>query len=97
MEYKNGAEVLPSTLLEQLQEYVRGELVYIPIPDEDHVGWGCKNGTRKMIDGRNREIFKKHQKGLSVEILASQYNLSHESIRKIIYKSRKMKSRLSAR
>ncbi len=97
MEYKNGAKVLPLSLLEQLQEYVQGELVYIPVPDEDHLGWGCKNGTRKMIDRRNREIYLKYQRGLSVEGLASQYNLSSESIRKIIYKFRKRKSRLSAR
>ena len=89
MEYKNGANVLPINLLEQLQKYVQGEIIYIPVPDEDHLGWGCKNGTRQMIEERNREIYSKYISGLSVDRLASRFNLSHESIRKIIYKVKK--------
>ena len=90
MEYKNGAHVLPATLLEQLQKYVQGEIIYIPVPDENHLGWGCKNGTRQMIEERNRDIYIKYVSGLTVDGLASLFNLSHESIRKIIYKVKKL-------
>ncbi len=89
MEYKNGAQVLPNTLLAQLQKYVQGEIIYIPVPDDNHLGWGCKNGTRQMIEERNRDIYTKYLNGLSVDGLASLFNLSHESIRKIIYKVKK--------
>lgn len=89
LEYKNGAQVLPDTLLLQLQKYVQGEIIYIPVPDENHLGWGCKNGTRQMIEERNRDIYRKYLNGLSVDGLASLFNLSHESIRKIIYKVKK--------
>ena len=89
MEYKNGARILPAGLLGQLQKYVQGEIIYIPVPDDNHLGWGCKNGTRQMIEDRNRDIYKKYCNGLSVDGLASLFNLSHESIRKIIYKVKK--------
>ena len=89
MEYKNGAQVLPNTLLAQLQKYVQGEIIYIPVPDDNHLGWGCKNGTRQMIEERNRDIYVKYTGGLSVDNLAALFNLSHESIRKIIYKVKK--------
>ena len=89
MEYKNGSEVLPQNLLQQLQKYVQGEIIYIPIPDEHHLGWGCKNGTRQMIEERNWEIYCKYLDGHTVEDLTSLFNLSYESIRKIIYKVKK--------
>jgi len=89
LEYKNGAQILPNTLLAQLQKYVQGEIIYIPVPDENHLGWGCKNGTRQMIEERNKDIYKKHKNGMSVDRLASLFNLSYESIRKIIYKVKK--------
>ena len=89
MEYKNGAEVLPDTLLEQLQKYVQGEIIYIPIPDDKHMGWGCRNGTRQMIEERNRDIYCRYLNGRSIDDLSGLFNLSQESIRKIIYKVRK--------
>ncbi|MFO7612804.1 MAG: CD3324 family protein [Clostridia bacterium] len=88
MEYKNGAQVLPAGLLEQLQEYVRGEIIYVPIPDDSHLGWGCRNGTKQMIKKRNGEIYSKYKQGATIDGLASLFNLSHESIRKIIYRER---------
>ena len=89
MEYKNGSEVLPQNLLQQLQKYVQGEIIYIPIPDKDHLGWGCKNGTRQMIAELNRDIYCKYLDGQGVEDVATLFNLSYESIRKIIYKVKK--------
>lgn len=31
MKYKNATKVLPNELIEQIQQYVQGEYVYIPI------------------------------------------------------------------
>lgn len=90
MEYINGAKVLPPPLLEKLQQYVQGELIYIPVPDKNHMGWGCRNGTRQMLEKRNRDIYSRYKKGIAIDGLASLFNLSHESIRKIIYKEKKI-------
>lgn len=89
MEYKNGAQILPDALLTQIQRYVQGEIIYVPVPCKNHLGWGCRNGTRQMIEERNQEIYEKYKNGMSVEKLTSLFNLSYESIRKIIYKIKK--------
>ena len=33
MKYKNAAKILPPEMIEQLQQYVQGEYLYIPIKD----------------------------------------------------------------
>ena len=39
MGYKNGKDVLPCELLQELQKYVQGELIYIPKEDNVRAGW----------------------------------------------------------
>jgi len=51
--YKNGKDVLPPDLLNELQKYVEGKLVYIPIKGKKRAGWGENNGTRIVIEMRN--------------------------------------------
>lgn len=82
--YKNAQEVLPLALLKKLQEYVQGELIYIPIKEEEKAGWGELNGTREIFDKRNKKIRKKYQTCKSIEQLVTEFNLSEESIRKIV-------------
>ncbi|MBN2980951.1 MULTISPECIES: CD3324 family protein [Cohnella] len=88
MLYKNGKDVLPPSLLEELQKYVNGELIYIPKPQERRARWGEVSGTRQMLAERNREIRRLHEDGWSVEALEGKYHLSGESIRKILVKTR---------
>lgn len=83
--YKNGREVLPARLLEELQEYIAGELIYIPKKEETRKGWGEANGTRQAICRRNDEIRRRHQAGETVQALAAIYHLSEDSIRKIVF------------
>lgn len=90
MNYKNGKDVLPPDLLKQLQEYVQGELIYIPKDGEKRAGWGEKNGTRLVIQWRNNEIYQMYANGLTVDELISQYHLSEDSIRKILNKYSKL-------
>ena len=66
MSYKNGKDVLPPNLLKQLQEYIQGEIVYIPKKEQKRAGWGENNGTRIIIERRNREIFRLYQTGSTV-------------------------------
>lgn len=90
MNYKNGKEVFPPELLVKLQEYVQGELVYIPKKPEKRVGWGENNGTRLIIEWRNREIYRMYSEGLTVDELTRKYHLSEDSIRKIISRVNKL-------
>ena len=87
MSYRNGQKVLPRELLEKIQEYVQGELVYIPQKKNTRRSWGSKSGMKEQIRNRNREIIKLHQEGHSIEELMCIFFLSDESIKKIVYGS----------
>jgi Mor family transcriptional regulator len=86
--YKNGRDVLPPSLLKELQKYMPGELVYIPKPSEQRASWGEVSGTRKMLADRNEEIYRFYSNGWTIADLEQKYHLSGESIRKIIVKTR---------
>ncbi|TBL71348.1 CD3324 family protein [Paenibacillus thalictri] len=88
MSYKNGKDVLPPSLLKQLQEYIQGEIIYIPKKEQKRAGWGENNGTRLIIKRRNTEILEQYQNGSTVRELIEKYHLSEDSIRKIIVKTR---------
>lgn len=90
MSYKNGKDVLPPNLLKQLQEYIQGEIVYIPKKEQKRAGWGENNGTRIIIERRNQEIFRLYQTGSTVMELIKVFHLSEDSIRKIIVKTREL-------
>jgi Mor family transcriptional regulator len=82
--YKNGEVILPPELLEQLQNYVQGEILYIPKRDKKRTGWGEESGTKDMIRSRNEEIYGEYLLGTKTNELAIRYFLSDDSIRKII-------------
>jgi Mor family transcriptional regulator len=86
--YKNGKDFLPPRLLRELQEYIDGEIVYIPRKSEKRAGWGENNGTRLVIQKRNQDIYRQFMNGSSVRDLMSRYHLSEDSIRKIVCKMR---------
>jgi len=88
MKYINGKNVLPKHLLEQLQQYVQGELLYVPRKENSRAGWGTLNGTRTMIWNRNREICKRYEEGATIQELMERHHLSEDSIRKILNKRR---------
>ncbi|GAA0326024.1 CD3324 family protein [Bacillus carboniphilus] len=88
MQYKNGKEVFPPNLLNELQKYIQGELIYIPKKNNQRAGWGEVSGSRRLIARRNEEMYSLYCEGWSFEELEQKYNLSLESIRKIIYKVR---------
>ncbi|MBS4219952.1 hypothetical protein KHA96_16695 [Bacillus sp. FJAT-49711] len=90
MQYKNGKEVLPPHLLKELQKYIQGELLYIPKKTNERAGWGEVNGSRRLIKQRNEEIYRLYKDGQSFEELERIYNLSLDSIRKIVYKTREV-------
>ena len=87
MQYKNARDVLPDRLLKELQQYVSGETIYIPRGDEGlRKNWGENSGARTYYKTRNTEIRAKYRDGAKMEVLAEEYGLSLDSIRKILYR-----------
>lgn len=91
MQYKNAKEVLPPSLLKEMQKYIQGDLLYIPKAKKERAAWGEVSGSRALIAERNEEIFRLYQSGKSFEELEESFHLSTDTIRKIIYKMRKNK------
>ena len=83
MNYKNAAEILPQHLLEEIQKYASGQLMYIPA-NENKAAWGGKNGSRQKYDTRNREIVSLKNSGSSIKQIAEMFYLSTDSIKKIL-------------
>ena len=86
MKYKNAKNILPLELLEEIQKYIQGDVIYIPTLGDSKTPWGEKNGTKEAIYTRNKSIFKLYKEGCSIEEIVNIYNLSESSIRKIITK-----------
>lgn len=85
LKYVNAKDVLPPSLLSEVQKYSCGELIYIPKRDNEKAGWGQINGTRSQVYSRNCGIIEAYRSGTSVYELMDRYCLSEASIRKIIY------------
>lgn len=82
--YKNGKKILPQELIKQIQQYIDGEVIYIPRKAENRKCWGECTYTKSVLDTRNKEIFCKYQKGAKVCDLAEEYHISTQGIYKII-------------
>ncbi len=85
MKYINALSVLPNHLVEELQEYVQGNYIYVPSKRGQHKSWGELSGYREKIKKRNQKIRQDFDSGISIEILADTYFLSEYTIRKIVY------------
>lgn len=82
--HKNARDILPDSLLRELQRYVSGETLYIPKAEEKKP-WGSSSGARTYYRERNAAIREKYAAGTAIEELCAEYCLSAETIRKIIY------------
>lgn len=85
MKYANAANMLPESLIAEIQKYVQGETIYIPKLKTTHYKWGTRSGGRKQLDERNNLIRNAFREGVSIPQLAEQYFLSIETIKKIVY------------
>lgn len=85
MKYRNAAEILPENLLQELQHYISGELLYVPKADPKKE-WGTDSGSRSYYTKRNSEIRRRFRTGAAVGELARQYGLADSTIKKIIYR-----------
>lgn len=87
MKYTNAAEILPSGLLQEIQSYIEGELLYIP-KSESKQEWGAVSGSKRFYSERNSRIRELFYGGMSVEELAEKFGLSGSTIKKIIYQKK---------
>ncbi|MBK3497364.1 hypothetical protein JFL43_21585 [Viridibacillus sp. YIM B01967] len=85
MRYVNAHEIIPKKLLAEIQQYVQGDLLYIPKPEKSRVKWGVRSGERQRLTKRNTQIRDVFRSGSALQSLADEYNLSVETIKKNIY------------
>lgn len=84
MSYVKAEDVLPKHLLEEIQQYVDGKLLYVPRKNENSLSWGEKSGTREKLAKRNQTIVARYNAGETVENLSREYFLSDKRIRGIL-------------
>ncbi|MDU1413729.1 MAG: CD3324 family protein [Clostridium sp.] len=85
MKYVSVEEILPDNLVREIQKYIQGEYIYIPIEPERRKRWGANTKTREELLTRNLEIMAKYRNGKDVCQLAQEFFLSESSIKKIVY------------
>ena len=79
-------DVLPESLLREIQKYVQGRALYIPKEKSNRAAWGQSTGSREALRARNAQIRSEFAAGERIEALAQRHHLSCESIRKIVYR-----------
>lgn len=84
MGYQNPIDLLPKQLLEQLQEYVEGQIIYIPKKKANRKLWGENTDTKQFLSSRNRQIYVDFQNGMDLGQLSEKYFLTEKSIQRII-------------
>ena len=83
MSYKKATKILPQELLKKVQEYIDGELLYIPRISDNKKNWGATTSTRQELHDRNESIYSDYLSGQSMDFLAEKYFLSLKSIQRI--------------
>ena len=89
MGYKKAEEILPTEVIELVQQYADGVNIYIPKKADNRASWGQINRAKERVMERDKEIYKEYLDGLKTGELAEKYFLSEKSIQRIL---RKMKS-----
>ena len=85
MKYIKAYDILPKYLLEEIQRYAEGCIVYIPNKIGNRKAWGDMNGTKNKLVNRNIQIRFDFKAGIVINQLSDKYSLSVETIKKIIY------------
>ena len=86
MSYIHADEILPKELLEELQQYADGQLIYIPRKEKQE--WGSGTSAKKYFRERNERIYRAFREGISEEELAHRFSLSGKSIQRILRKQK---------
>ncbi len=84
MQYENAKDILPESLLKEVQKYAEGMAIYIPKRTKRE-GWGEASGYREKLNKRNSAILSRYSAGSSIMEIAEEFFLSPETIKKIVY------------
>lgn len=76
MSYQNTIYLLPKDLLEQIQEYIDGRVVYIPKKESNKKHWGENTDTKQVLESRNNQICLDFHSGMSIQELSNKYFLT---------------------
>ena len=82
MSYIRADEILPKELLEAIQQYVDGKVIYIPRKEKQE--WGSGTSAKEYFRERNEKIYVAYQNGVSVKELSFRFSLSEKSIQRIL-------------
>lgn len=86
MSYIKAEDVLPQELIDTIQQYVDGKLIYIPCKEKQE--WGSNTSARAFFRERNERIYETYKGGKSLRELALIFSLSEKSIQRIIRNQR---------
>lgn len=84
MGYVHALGILPEGLIKEIQEYVAGQVIYIPKIKSERCEWGEKTDTKVYFRERNTEIYNSYKNGTTVFELSEKYYLTPKSIQRII-------------
>ncbi len=84
MGYIRAEDILPKEVLALVQQYVDGQMVYIPRKSECHKTWGAETQTRKNLLQRNQQMYAEHRSGVTTKALSEKYFLTEKSVQRII-------------
>ncbi len=82
MSYIRADKILPKELLEAIQQYADGQLIYIPKKEKQE--WGSGTSAKEFFRERNEKIYKAYQEGISEEELSRRFSLSGKSVQRIL-------------
>ena len=82
MSYYRADEVLPKELLEAVQEYAAGQLLYVPCRVKQD--WGSSTCAKAFFSERNKEIYNAYLNGVAAIELARRFSLSVKSVQRIV-------------
>lgn len=91
MGYTKANEILPIEIVEQIQNYIDGKIIYIPKCDKSKKPWGENTDTKKYLSTRNAEIYDSYQNGITIRQLSEKYYLVEKSIQRIIRQEKNSK------
>lgn len=84
MSYQNAIDLLPKEIVEQVQEYADGQVIYIPKKESNKKRWGENTDTKQLLASRNHSICLDFNNGMNIRQLSEKYFLVEKSIQRIL-------------
>jgi len=88
MSYIKAFEILPIEIIEQVQKYIDGEIIYIPKREGQKKSWGENTDTKRVLSIRNASIYADYHYGMTTRQISEKYFLTEKSIQRIIRQER---------